>query len=282
MIGSIIGDVVGSVYEFNNHKSKEFKLFHKDCSYTDDTVLTTAVADFILDDHGNPGQARFVSFLHKWYKKFPNETYGNKFVKWIKEFSTIEYSDFKPYNSFGNGSAMRISPVADVATSPEGCLSNVRFITEVSHNHVEGIKGAQCVAFLTVMARKEKDKYKLKKQIEETFGYNLNRTVDELREVYKYNETCQKTVPEAIICFLESIDFEDAIRNAISIGGDSDTLACITGGMAEAYYQEIPEKILNEVIKRLPKDIKEVIKMFYDEVYMYYPKISEKLFELLK
>jgi ADP-ribosylglycohydrolase len=271
MIGAIIGDIVGSIYEFDNHKSKEFPLFKKESTYTDDTVMTVAVADFMMCDHGNPGQPRFISYLHEWYKKYPNESYGAKFTNWIKQFDTIRYVDYKPYYSFGNGAAMRISPVADMFGSRE----NVKFLTEVSHNHPEGIKGAQATSSLIVISRKEKDKATLRQYIEKEFGYDLNRTVDELRETYEYNETCQRTVPEAIICFLESTDFEDAIRNAISIGGDSDTLAAITGSIAEAYYQEIPEWILEETVSRLPQDIKAVLKRFYQEVKYHYPKIAE-------
>lgn len=276
MIGAIIGDMVGSIYEFNNLRNKDFKLFQKESKFTDDTVMTVAVADFILCDHGNPGQSRFISYLHKWYKLYPYESYGAKFTQWIKKFDKINYVDYKPYNSFGNGAAMRISPVADAV----GGTSNVKFITEVSHNHPEGIKGAQATASMIELARKEKDKEELRKHIVKEFGYDLSRTVDELREVYEYNETCQRTVPEAMICFLESTDFEDAIRNAISIGGDSDTLACITGSIAEAYYQEIPEWIIKETIKRLPKDIKEVLKEFYREVYGNYPQIAEVIIEV--
>lgn len=271
MIGAIIGDIVGSIYEFNNHKSKEFDLFSKESTFTDDTVMTTAVADFIMCDHGNPGQSRFISYLHKWYKKYPNESYGVKFGAWIKNFDKEDYTRWQPYNSFGNGAAMRISPVGDTMASKK----NVEFITAVSHNHPEGIKGAQAVASLIEISRKEKNKEKLRNYIEKEFGYDLGRTVDELRETYQYNETCQRTVPEAIICFLESTDFEDAIRNAISIGGDSDTLAAITGSIAEAYYQEIPEWIIKETVKKLPEDIKQVLKDFYIEVYANYPQIAE-------
>lgn len=276
MIGAIIGDVVGSIYEFDNHKSKEFPLFKKESTFTDDTVMTVAVADFILCDHGNPGQPRYISYLHKWFKKYPNESYGIKFSQWIKQFDKIHYNDFKPYNSFGNGAAMRISPIGDTMANEK----NVEFITAVSHNHPEGIKGAQAVASLIEISRKEKNKEKLCKYIESKFGYDLSLTVDELRGTYEYNETCQRTVPEAIICFLESSNFEDAIRNAISIGGDSDTLAAITGSIAEAYYQEIPEWIIKETVERLPNDILLVLKAFYDEVGGSYPKIAKSIFKL--
>jgi len=280
MIGAIIGDIVGSIYEFDNHKSKGFPLFKKESTFTDDTVMTVAVADFILDDHGNPGQPRVVSYLHKWYKLYPNESYGSKFGQWIRQFDTIGFVDYKPYNSFGNGAAMRISPVADSIAGMASCMENAKFVTEVSHNHPEGIKGAQSVAGLILLARTEKNKATLRQYIEKDFGYDLSKTISELRETYLYNETCQRTVPEAIICFLESIDFEDAIRNAISIGGDSDTLAAITGSIAEAYYQEIPEWILEETISRLPQDIKVVLKRFYKEVNYDYPKIAAAVFKL--
>lgn len=221
MIGAIIGDIVGSIYEFDNYKSKEFKFFQKESTFTDDTVMTVAVADFILCDHGNPGQPRYISYLHKWYKLYPNESYGAKFTQWIKSFDKIHYNDYKPYNSFGNGAAMRISPAADSISSIESCMKNAKGFTEVSHNHPEGIKGAQATASAIHLARSKSKAY-IKKHVKKEFGYDLDRTVDELRETYEYNETCQRTVPEAIICFLESTDFEDAIRNAISIGGDSE------------------------------------------------------------
>lgn len=279
MIGAIIGDIVGSIYEFDNHKSKEFPLFKKESTFTDDTVMTVAVADFILDDNGNPGQPRFVSYLHKWYNLYPNESYGAKFGQWIKQFDTIGFVAYKPYNSYGNGAAMRISPIADSIAGMASCMQNAKFVTEVFHNHPEGVRGAQAVAGLILLSRTEKDKATLRQYIEKEFGYDLVPTVGELRETYLYNETCQRTVPEAIICFLESTDFEDAIRNAISIGGDSDTLAAITGSIAEAYYQEIPEWILEETVCRLPQDIKAVLKSFYQEVNCDYPKIAATVFK---
>lgn len=274
MIGAIIGDIVGSVYEFDNHRSKEFPLFIKDSTFTDDTVMTTAVADFMIDEHGNPSEERYARTLYDWYIKYPDLTYGKGFTFWINQFHEHKRTWWRN-NSYGNGAAMRISPVAESVYGLQTALSNAENLTKCSHNHPEGIKGAKAVAGLIVMARKEKDKTKLKAYVEQNFGYDLNRTVDVLRKTYKYNETCQRTVPEAIICFLESTDFEDAIRNAISIGGDSDTLACITGSIAESYYQEIPETIIKEALNRLPKDIKDVLRIFYKEVYPDYPKIAE-------
>jgi ADP-ribosylglycohydrolase len=278
MIGAIIGDIVGSVYEFDNHKSKEFPLFREDSMFTDDTVMTIAVADFLTLEHGNPSEERFCAMMYDWYMKYPELSYGAGFRKWIEQFGK-DSRNWKRNNSFGNGAAMRISSVGVSSSTLEKALYDAELLTKCSHNHKEGIKGAQAVAGLMVVARKEKDKSKLKAFVEKEFGYNLNSTVDELRETYEYNETCQGTVPEAIICFLESTDFEDAIRNAISIGGDSDTLACITGGIAEAYYQEIPETIIKEAIYRLPKDIKQVLFDFYKEVQSQYPKIAVIIFK---
>lgn len=279
MIGAIIGDIVGSVYEFDNHKSKEFKLFHKDSTFTDDTVMTISVAEFLLLD-GQKGQPRFISHMHEWYKKYPEMTYGVKFTQWIKQFDKIHYNDYKPYNSYGNGAAMKASPIADSVNSLQLALDNAKVLTEITHNHPDGIKGAQATVAAIQLARSKSKAY-IKEYVEKEYGYDLNPTVDELRETYEYNETCQRTVPEAIICFLESTDFEDAIRNAISIGGDSDTLACITGSIAEAYYQEIPEWILKETVNRLPDDIKKVVKEFYNEVGGRYPKIEASLMKLL-
>lgn len=266
MIGAIIGDIVGSVYEFNNHKSKEFELFSKDSTFTDDTVMTIAVADFITLEHGNPSEERYCVMMYDWYMKYPELSYGARFKNWIEQFGK-DSRNWKRNNSFGNGAAMRISSVGVSSRTLENALYDAELLTKSSHNHKEGIKGAQAVAGLMVVARKEKNKSKLKAFVEKEFGYNLNKTVDELRETYEYNETCQGTVPEAIICFLESKDFEDAIRNAISIGGDSDTLACITGSIAEAYYEEIPEWILKEAINRLPIRMKDLIYKVYEWEY---------------
>lgn len=281
MIGAIIGDVVGSIYEFDNLRSKTFPLFKRESTYTDDTIMSIAVAEFIISDN-LPSQARLVGQLHDWFKKYPDESYGARFTTWMQSFERINYTDFKPYNSFGNGAAMRISAIGDYSRTISEAMSKADFVTNVSHNHPEGVKGAQATASLIVMARTEKDKSKLREFVESEFGYNLNNSVDFLRANYKYNETCQATVPEAIICFLESVDFEDAIRNAISIGGDSDTLACITGSIAEAYYQSIPKEILKQTIDRLPADVLLVVKKFYREIGHEYPEITKSINELIK
>jgi ADP-ribosyl-[dinitrogen reductase] hydrolase len=263
MIGAIIGDIVGSIYEFDNHKSKEFDLFSKESTFTDDTVMTVAIAEFLLLDR-QISQSRLCSHLHIWYNKYPelHVSYGAKFTDWLKQFDDVWYTKYKKGNSFGNGAAMRVSSLAGLTGD---IRYTAKYVTEVSHSHPEGIKGATAVAVACRMAVMNASKEKIKKQIEDEFGYDLNNTVDEIRKTYVYNETCQDTVPQAIICFLESTDYEDAIRNAISIGGDSDTIACITGGIAESFYKEIPEWILKEGIARLPKEIKGVLIDYYYE-----------------
>jgi ADP-ribosyl-[dinitrogen reductase] hydrolase len=263
MIGAIIGDIVGSIYEFDNHKSKEFDLFSKESTFTDDTVMTVAIAEFLLLDR-QISQSRLCSHLHIWYNKYPelHVTYGAKFTDWLKQFDDVWYTEYKKGNSFGNGAAMRVSSIATITADVREAA---KYVTEVSHNHPEGIKGAQAIAVACRIAITGASKEQIKKTIEDEFGYDLNNTVDKLRKTYVYNETCQGTVPEAIICFLESTDFEDAIRNATSIGGDSDTLACITGGIAENYYKEIPEWILKEAVSRLPKEMKVVLIDYYKE-----------------
>lgn len=279
MIGAIIGDIVGSIYKYDNLKNKNFEVFKKESTFTDGTVMTVAIADFILSD-SIPSQARLVGYFHAWFEKYPNKSYGNSFKKWMESFNNVDYTDFISYNSYGNGAAMRISPIGDFSKVIEQAMKRAEFVTSVSHNHPEGVTGAQAIAALIVMARTEKDKTKLREFVETKFKYNLNNSVDFLRVNYKYNETCQDTVPEAIICFLESVDFEDAIRNAISIGGDSSTLANITGSIAEAYYHEIPEWIIKETLSKLPLDIINVINNFYREVSYEYHEIAGKIKEL--
>ena len=264
MLGAIIGDIVGSVYEWHNIKTKDFPLFRDGCTFTDDTVMTVAVADAII----NGGQRDdFIDAYKKWGRRYPGTGYGSRFGEWV--FS----DDREPYNSWGNGSAMRVSPCAwtmdcgfcaRTGMWPSNGRETAKLSAEVTHNHPEGIKGALAVTDAIFILRyyvggfhntedyaTYKDysmddlKSKVKGHIEQEHGYNLSRTLDEIRPSYKFNESCQGTVPEAIIAFLESTDFEDAIRNAISIGGDSDTLAAITGSIAEAAYgipQEIAEK----------------------------------------
>ena len=255
MLGAIIGDIVGSRFEFANHKSTKFGLFHEDCEFTDDTICTVAVADWLMD--GEIASHRFADHLQGWCREFPHPKggYGLKFSDWIHE------SNPKPYGSFGNGSAMRIAPVGWVCDSLEETCRVAKVISEITHNHPEGIKGAQSVAVAIYLARTGHSKQEIKRELEAMFGYNLNKTCREIRPVYLYNETCQGTVPEAIAAFMDGTDFEGCIRLAVSLGGDTDTLACITGAMAEAYYG-IPPELENGAMSYLPERIREVVQRF--------------------
>jgi len=256
MLGAIAGDIVGSIFEFNNIKTTDFNLFSAHSSFTDDTVLTIAVADCILNGKG------YAEAFKYWGKKYPNAGYGGRFIRWLFSDST------EPYNSFGNGSAMRVSPVGFAFDDLDIVLSEAQKSAEVTHNHPEGIKGAQAIASAIFLARQGKEKKEIKSYIENQFNYNLNRTIDEIRPLYSFDETCQGTVPEAIIAFLESNDFEDAIRKAISLGGDSDTLACITGGIAQAFYKYIPQYINDNVRERLTKDLLDILEKFQSKYFV--------------
>ena len=248
MTGAIAGDIIGSVYEFDNIKTTDFPLFTNDSDYTDDTIMTVAVADWLL----NGGDLAKV--MQRYGREYPYPTggYGGRFSGWLRE------KDPQPYNSWGNGSAMRVSAVGWMFDSLEKTLEVAKETAVVTHNHPEGIKGAQATAAAIYLARTGKSKQDIKQYIETTFSYDLGRTCDEIRPFYRFNESCQGTVPEAIIAFLDSSDFENAIRLAVSLGGDSDTLACITGGIAEAFYG-IPEDIKLEVKKRIPEKFNEII-----------------------
>lgn len=249
MIGAIAGDIIGSVYEFDNIKTTDFPLFTSESDYTDDTIMTVAVADWLL----NGGDLTRV--MQEYGRKYPCPMggYGGRFSGWLRE------KDPQPYNSWGNGSAMRVSAVGWKFDSLEDTLDVARETALVSHNHPEGIKGAQATAAAIYLARTGKSRQEIKQYIETTFFYDLNRTCDEIRPTYHFNESCQGTVPEAIIAFLDSTDFENAIRLAVSLGGDSDTLACITGGIAEAFYG-VPDGIRSEVFKRIPRKFQEIVK----------------------
>lgn len=248
MTGAIAGDIIGSVYEFDNIKTTDFPLFTNESDYTDDTIMTVAVADWLL----NGGDLAKV--MQRYGREYPYPTggYGGRFSGWLRE------KDPQPYNSWGNGSAMRVSAVGWMFDSLEKTLEVAKETAVVTHNHPEGIKGAQATAAAIYLARTGKSKQDIKLYIETTFSYDLGRTCDEIRPFYRFNESCQGTVPEAIIAFLDSSDFENAIRLAVSLGGDSDTLACITGGIAEAFYG-IPEDIKLEVKKRIPEKFNEII-----------------------
>jgi len=250
MLGAIAGDVIGSVYEHRSIKTTDFQLFQRYSRFTDDTVLTIAIADAILH------QTDYAKSLKSFGRNYPDAGYGGAFIDWIFE------SESKPYNSWGNGSAMRVSPVGFAFSTVETVLSEAQKSAEVSHNHIEGIKGAQATALAIFFSRTGESKENIRKEMSERFGYNLKRTIDEIRPHYRFDVSCQGSVPEAIIAFLDSDDYEDAIRKAISLGGDSDTLACIAGGIAQAFYKEIPLEIIAEARKRLPQDFLEIIDTF--------------------
>lgn len=254
MIGAIIGDIVGSIFEFNNHRSKDFYFFDKNSRFTDDSVLTFATAKVLLD--GGDYTYTYQTFA----RAYPDRGYGGGFRKWIWQESP------QPYNSFGNGSAMRVAPVGFAFTDAETTLAEAKRSAEVTHNHPEGIKGAQAVALAIWMARQGNQKDAIRQAIETQFGYDLSRDCDFIREVNKFDETCQGSVPEAITCFLESTDFEDCIRLAISIGGDSDTIACIAGGIAQAYYKSIPEWIVMGARARLNPDLLRILDRFDERI----------------
>ena len=250
IIGAIIGDIVGSRFEWKNLRSTEFELFAKGSVKTDDTVMTTAVADWLING-GNVAE-----YLRKWGNKYPRAGYGGMFFRWL--FA----DDILPaYNSFGNGAGMRVSPCGFYAKNLEEALDLAKQSAEVTHNHPEGIKGAQAIASAIFLAREGKNKEQIADYIEKTFEYDLNRTCESIRPTYKFNETCQGSCPESIIAFLESEDYESAIRLAISLGGDSDTIACMTGGIAAAYYG-VPQEIINQAIAYIPEEMLKVIETF--------------------
>lgn len=275
MLGAIIGDIVGSVYEWNNIKTKKFPLFRDDCFFTDDSVMTVAVAEGIMNGGSDDD---FIDAMKKYGRMYPNAGYGGRFGVWVRS------GDRKPYNSWGNGSAMRVSPVGWVmdceAYAKTGKWdANGRELAKrsaaVTHNHPEGIKGAQAVADSIFICRMYRGKYTaegkaepifptaddckryLREHIGLVYGYDLAKTVDEIRPKYRFNESCMDTVPQAITAFLDSTDFEDAIRNAISLGGDSDTLAAITGSIAEAAYG-IPQPIKDKAQEYLDEPLRDV------------------------
>ena len=261
MIGAILGDMIGSPYEFDRSpKTKEFPLFSKHSEYTDDSVMTIAVADALLTTLGKADEeikTALVDSMQKWGKKYPDAGYGGMFYRWLHSKHP------EPYGSYGNGSAMRVSAAGWLFGTLEETRHVARLTAEVTHNHPEGIKGAEATASAIFMARTGSSKDEIKAYIIQEFGYDLSKTCDEIRPKYHHVESCQQTVPEAITAFLEGNDFEDVIRTAVSLGGDCDTLTCIAGGIAEAFY-EVPEEIMLECKKRLSDDMLDVIARFMD------------------
>ena len=252
MLGAIAGDVIGSVYEAHPIKYTDFPLFGRCSRFTDDTVLTVAAAYAILEE------CDYATAFKTFGRKYPGAGYGASFYQWISS------SEGRPYNSWGNGSAMRVSPIGFAFDSIEAVLEEATRSAAVTHNHPEGIKGAQATALSIFLARRGEDKDIIRSEIERRFAYDLGRSVDNIRPEYRFDVSSQGSVPESIIAFLESEDFEDAIRKAISLGGDSDTMACIAGGIAQAFYREIPESIVANVRERLPDEFLEIIDTFAD------------------
>jgi ADP-ribosylglycohydrolase len=250
MIGAIAGDIIGSVYEWHNNKTTDFSLMNEASFFTDDSVLTIALADSILNG------APYNTLLKEYYTLYPNAGYGGMFSRWASSDKS------EPYNSFGNGAAMRISPVGFAFSTLDSVMAKAEEYTAVTHDHPEGIKGAQATAAAIYLARTGNDKEQIRGFIQMRFGYDLSRRLDDIRPGYKFDETCQGTVPEAIIAFLESKSYENAIRLAISLGGDSDTLACITGGIAQAFYGSIPEEIEKMVYQKLDTKLGNITRRF--------------------
>ncbi len=254
LVGAIAGDMVGSLYEVRSIKTKEFPLFSRRSRFTDDSVLTIAIADALLSD------GRFAGSLKRWGRRYPDAGYGGSFHRWLLS------DDNEPYNSWGNGSAMRVSAVGYACDAVASVLQQAEQTAVVTHNHPEGVKGAQAVALSVFLARSGMDKQQIKNEMTKRFNYDLNRPLEHIRPRYQFDVSCQGSVPESLIAFIESVDYEDAIRNAVSLGGDSDTMACIAGAIAQAYYGGVPQWIVDAVEERLTEDLLEVVNRF-DEVY---------------
>ena len=259
MYGAILGDMIGAPYEFDRgKKTKEFPLFVSMSEFTDDSVMSIAVAEALMDAAGKTDEeirAALVASMQKWGRKYPDAGYGGRFYGWV--FS----KDPQPYGSWGNGSAMRVSSAGWLYDTLDETWRKARLTAEVTHNHEEGIKGAECTACVIFLARNGKSKEEIREFVTSVFGYDLSRTCDEIRPGYRHVESCMATVPEAITAFLEGEDYEDVIRTAVSLGGDCDTLACIAGSMAEAFYG-VPETLKEECRKRLPAEMLEVLDRF--------------------
>ena len=253
MLGAIAGDVIGSIMEVSGTKTKDFPLFTPRSRFTDDTVLTVAVAEKLLRG------GDYVDLFHEYVREYPMAGYGGTFLRWA------EGGKREPYNSWGNGSAMRVSPVGVIFDTLEAVESEAERAAAVTHNHPEGVKGAQATAVAVFLARTGHDKQAIKEHIEAAYGYDLSRRLDDIRPKYFFDVSCQGSVPQSIVAFLESTDFEDAVRNAISLGGDADTMACIAGAIAEAFYGGVPDHIRDPVLERLDDRIEGVLNEFYDK-----------------
>lgn len=259
MYGAIAGDMIGSVYEFNSIKTTEFPLFSRRSHFTDDTVMTVAVAEALMKTADLSDlaavRAAVVKSMQRWGRKYHDAGFGGTFYHWLDK------RDPKPYGSFGNGSAMRVSSVGWLAGDADQVKELARATADVTHDHPEGVKGAQATAAAIYMARKGKTKDEIRKVIEDEYGYDFSRSLAEIRPHYHFEVSCQKSVPEAILCFFEGDSYESVVRNAVSLGGDADTQAAIAGAIAEAYYG-IPEEIVKEARSRLPEDMRSVADAF--------------------
>lgn len=255
MLGAIAGDVIGSVYENAPTKSKDVPLYRRGSTFTDDTVLTAAVADCLLSGRS------YVDSFHDYFDAYPDAGYGGTFIRWAA------YRLREPYNSWGNGSAMRVSPVAYAFASLDETLGEAKRSAEVTHDHPEGIRGAQATAAAIFLARCRSSKEEIRSRIQELFGYDLEQKVDDIRPTHQFDVSCQGSVPQSIICFLDSKSFEDAVRNAISLGGDADTMACIAGAIAEPFYGGVPPDIAQETLQRLDAKLTQILTQFRERYF---------------
>ncbi len=254
MLGAIAGDVIGSVHEGSGTKTKDFPLFVEHSRFTDDTVLTVAVAERILRG------GSYTDLFHDYFHAYPLAGYGGSFIRWAG------YRNRDPYNSWGNGSAMRVSPVGFASDTLGQVLAQARESAEATHNHPEGVRGAQATATAVFLARTGHTKAEIKSHIEREFGYNLSDRLDDIREQYTFDVSCQGSVPQSIIAFLEADGYEDAVRNAISLGGDADTMACIAGGIAEAYFGGVPQEIASRTLAVLDERLGGIVSEFRERL----------------
>jgi ADP-ribosylglycohydrolase len=267
MYGAILGDIIGSPFEFDRgSKTKDFPLFFTGCTYTDDSVMTIAVAEALMKavesgviEDESKTKDLLIDSIREWGRKYPNAGYGGRFRGWLKGESR------EPYNSWGNGSAMRVSSAGWLFNDLETTRKVARWTSEVTHNHPEGVKGAESTASAIFLARNGSSKDEVKDYIIREFGYDLSRTCDEIRPNYHHVESCQESVPEAITAFIEGEDFEDVVRTTVSLGGDTDTLACISGSIAEAFFG-IPNELIEQANTYLPDEMKEVMTLFQKRI----------------
>ena len=258
MLGAMVGDIIGSTYEWYNTKRTDFELFEEGSRFTDDSVMTLAVAKWLVEDE-NHSADQLIKCMQELGRRHPDAGYGGRFIEWLYEDNP------QPYNSWGNGAGMRVSPVGLYAQTLEEALELAEITASVSHDHPEGIKGAQAIAASVFLCKQGKSKQEIKEYVEQTFGYNLHRTIAEIRPRYKFDVSCQGSIPEAIIAFLEGNSLEEVIRLAISLGGDSDTIGCMAGAIAACRYP-IPDEIAERCDSLLTDDLRDVKDRFCKKV----------------